>query len=72
MDDLKNWYQSKTIWGAIIAVGSSVLHAAGVDIAAGDESQIVDSLVNIAGAVGGLLAVYGRLTATSAIRPAAR
>jgi hypothetical protein len=68
MGDLKDWYHSKTIWGALIAIGASVLHAAGIDIDAGDQSLIVDSLVNIAGAIGGLLAVYGRLTASTAIR----
>jgi hypothetical protein len=68
MGDLKNWYHSKTIWGALIAIGASVLHAAGIDIEAGDQSQIVDSLVNISGAIGGLLAIYGRLTANAAIR----
>ena len=72
MDDLKHWYHSKTIWGALISVGASVLHATGFDIPAGDQGQIVDSIVNIAGAVGGLLAVYGRLTASSAIRQAVR
>jgi len=35
---------------------------------AGDQSQIVDSIVNISGAIGGLLAIYGRLTANAAIR----
>jgi hypothetical protein len=70
MYDLKNWYHSKTIWGALVAIGASVLKATGIDIAAGDQGAIVDSLVNIAGAVGGLLAVYGRLTATSVIRTA--
>lgn len=68
MYDLKNWYHSKTIWGALVAVGASALKVAGIDIPAGDQGTVVDSLVNIAGAVGGLLAVYGRLTATSAIR----
>ncbi|NLS02870.1 iron-containing alcohol dehydrogenase family protein [Rhizobium sp. P32RR-XVIII] len=68
MDDLKHWYHSKTIWGALISVGASMLHATGFEVTAGDQGQIVDSIVSIAGAVGGLLAVYGRLTATSAIR----
>ncbi|MDR7146435.1 hypothetical protein [Rhizobium sp. BE258] len=68
MGDLKNWYHSKTIWGALIAIGASVLHVAGIDIEAGDQSQIADSLVNISGAIGGLLAIYGRLTANTAIR----
>ncbi|MBO9123241.1 MULTISPECIES: hypothetical protein [unclassified Rhizobium] len=69
MPDLKNWYSSKTIWGAVVAILASALHFTGVDIASGDRSQIVDAIVNIAGALGGLLAVYGRVTAKSAIKP---
>jgi hypothetical protein len=69
MPDLKNWYSSKTIWGAVVAILASALHFTGVDIASGDRAQIVDAIVNIAGALGGLLAVYGRVTAKSAIKP---
>ncbi len=70
MDDLKHWYNSKTIWGALISVIASLLHVSGINIAAADQGQLVDSIVNIAGALGGLLAVYGRVTATSAIKSA--
>ncbi|WP_183721345.1 hypothetical protein [Rhizobium sp. BK060] len=41
------------------AVVASMLHFAGIDLAAADKSQLVDEIVNIAGALGGLLAVYG-------------
>ncbi|WP_431321819.1 hypothetical protein [Rhizobium sp. YTU87027] len=68
MLDLKNWYSSKTIWGALISVVASVLHFAGIDLATTDKSQLVDSIANIAGALGGLLAVYGRVTAKAAIK----
>lgn len=68
MSDLKNWYSSKTIWGALVAIIASAMHFTGVDIGAADRSQIVDAIVNISGALGGLLAVYGRVTAKSAIK----
>ncbi len=68
MNDLKNWYSSKTIWGALVAILASVMHFTGVDISAVDRGQIVDSIVNIVGALGGLIAVYGRVTAKTAIR----
>jgi hypothetical protein len=70
MEDLKTWYSSKTIWGALVAIAASALHFTGVDIAAVDRSQIVDAIVSIAGAFGGLLAVYGRVTAKKAIKTA--
>ncbi len=68
MEDVKQWYLSKTVWGALLALGASVLQFTGIQIGAADQSAIADSAVSIAGAVGGLIAIYGRLTATSAIK----
>ncbi len=68
MIELKSWYTSKTIWGAMIAVIASLLHVTGIDIPSTDRGLIVDAIVNIAGALGGLLAVYGRVTARSGIK----
>ena len=68
MIDLKNWYSSKTIWGALISIVASVLHFASIDLGATDKSQLVDTVVNIAGALGGLLAAYGRVTAKATIK----
>jgi hypothetical protein len=52
----------------LISVVASMLHFAGIDLAAADKSQLVDSIVNIAGVLGGLLAVYGRVAAKAAIK----
>lgn len=65
MDDLKQWYQSRTIWGALIAIAASLAHAGGMTLSAGDQGQIVDSLVSVSGALGGLVAIYGRVTASA-------
>ncbi len=67
MDVVKSWYQSKTIWGALIAVAASALQLAGLEIGAADQAELVDIAVTLAGAVGGLLALYGRLVATGSI-----
>ncbi|WFR96243.1 hypothetical protein [Rhizobium tumorigenes] len=68
MEDGKHWYFSKTIWGALLAIGSSVLQMKGLQLGAADQATIVNSAVSIAGAVGGLLAVYGRISASTAIK----
>lgn len=65
MDDLKQWYQSRTIWGALIAIAASLAHAGGMTLSAGDQGQIIDSLVSVSGALGGLVAIYGRVTASA-------
>jgi hypothetical protein len=67
MNELKNWYQSKTVWGALIAVAASALHLAGLDIGADEQGELVNIAVTLAGAVGGLLALYGRVVATGQI-----
>lgn len=67
MNDIKQWYSSKTIWGALIAITASVLKMRGFELGAADQSAIADGLVSIVGAAGGLLAVYGRVTASATI-----
>jgi len=68
MDGMKFWYQSKTVWGALIAVAASVLQAAGIEIGSDIQTDLVEIAVTLAGAAGGLLAIYGRITAASGIR----
>jgi hypothetical protein len=63
MNDSKHWYQSKTVWGALIAILASLLQASGVDFDAAGQDQLADDLVALSGAIGGLVALYGRLSA---------
>lgn len=68
MEDVKHWYLSKTIWGAILAMVASIFQVAGLQIGLADQSAVADAAVSIAGALGSLIAVYGRVTATTAIK----
>ncbi|WP_288430736.1 hypothetical protein [uncultured Agrobacterium sp.] len=68
MDSMKAWYHSKTIWGALIAVMAPLLHVAGLNLTDGYENELSEGLATVAGGVGGLIALYGRLAATSAIK----
>lgn len=63
MDTLKPWYQSKTIWGALIAVLASLLQLSGHPLNLEDQAQLADIAVTLAGAAGAALAVYGRIVA---------
>jgi hypothetical protein len=63
MDETKQWYLSKTVWGALIAIIASLLPAMGMQLDADAQGQLADNLVSLAGAFGGLVAIYGRLTA---------
>jgi hypothetical protein len=63
MIDSKQWYQSKTVWGALIAILASLLQTAGVDFDVAGQDQLADNLVALSGAIGGLVALYGRMSA---------
>ncbi|TCV71491.1 hypothetical protein [Neorhizobium sp. S3-V5DH] len=68
MDDMKAWYQSKTVWGALIAVGSSLLQIKGIELSADMQADLANIAVTLAGVAGGLLAISGRLRAATGIR----
>jgi hypothetical protein len=67
MLEMKPWYQSKTVWGALIAIAAPLLGQAGLQVGGTDQAEIADALTALAGTVGGLLALYGRLTATKGV-----
>jgi hypothetical protein len=67
MLDVKPWYQSKTVWGALIAIAAPLLGRAGLEVGGAEQAEIADALTTLACTVGGLLALYGRLTATKGV-----
>lgn len=67
MLEMKPWYQSKTVWGALIAIAAPLLGRAGLDVGGAEQAEIAEALTTLAGTLGGLLALYGRLTATKGL-----
>lgn len=67
MVEEKNWYESKTIWGALIAVAASLGGAVGINIDPESQVGLAEIMVQFTGAFGALLAIYGRLNATDVI-----
>lgn len=61
-NDTKNFLQSRTIWGAILAVAGAALSAAGFDT--GSLNGLDGEIVTV---VGGALAAYGRIKAVKKI-----
>lgn len=68
MMDVKDWYRSRTVWGAVVAVVASCARLAGLEIAAADQQQAIEALTTIAAAAGGLIAIYGRFSAHKRLR----
>lgn len=68
----KKWYASKTIWGGLIMLIATGLQVTGVvDISVTEQGALTDNiigLVTILGQfVGGVLAIWGRYKAKTAI-----
>ena len=68
MNGSSNWYESRGVWGGILAIAAPLigvlLHKS---ISSADITAVSDALAAIGGAVGGLIAVYGRVNATTTI-----
>lgn len=67
MNDTKPWYLSKTIWASLIAVAAAIGSVFGVELdqaAQADLSTVVLQLVTVTSS---MMAVFGRLSATSRI-----
>jgi len=67
MDEFKTLTQSKTFWGAVVALAGSALTLGHYSLSPADAARTVDLLSGAASAVGGLVAIYGRMVATKKI-----
>lgn len=67
MTDIKPWWQSKTLWGAIVAIASSALGLAGLEFGEADAQALTSLLTSLGAALGGIIAIVGRLKARSRI-----
>lgn len=74
MNSTKSLIKSKTFWGAVIAIAASLAGVFGFEISPADQQdllslydQALSAWDSIAVVAGGLLAIYGRITATRRI-----
>ena len=67
MDTSKAWYMSRTVWGGLIAVAAPLVELAGLSVSADMQADLADKAVALAGAIGGIVAIWGRLSATKSI-----
>lgn len=68
MYNAKAWYASKAVWGGIIAVLAAIAGAFGYVISPELQTELAAQIVAGATAVGGVLAIYGRVKADKAIK----
>lgn len=67
MDDTKPWYASSGVWGGIIAVAAPVLGTLHYNVSAADQASLSVAIAAVGGAVGGIVAIVGRVTASKQI-----
>ena len=65
MNETKDWYKSKAVWGGIVAAVSGMLVMFGVGAVEGEEESIVELIMQAVAIVGGIVAIVGRLVAKS-------
>lgn len=62
MDDIKGLLESKTIWGALIAIFATISQLAGWDL--GNTDGLAEQLTAL---IGGAVAIFGRIKAVKRI-----
>ena len=67
MNGTKPWWQSKTVWGSIIALLAGLATFAGLKLDATLQDQLAELITGAANVAGGLIAWYGRAKAQSAL-----
>lgn len=67
MDNMKPWYNSRTIWGALVAVAASLGGMIGVPVDVADQAELTDLILQAVSLGGAALALIGRMAATSRI-----
>jgi len=67
MDSIKPWYLSRTIWASVVTVLSAGASLLGLPVGGIDGGALTDSLLQAVTAVSGIIAIFGRLSATTRI-----
>ena len=68
MNGNKVWWQSKTVWGSLVALAAGFATLAGVNLDANLQDELAQLLTGAAEVLGGVLSWYGRVQAAGAIR----
>ena len=67
MAEDKPWYLSRTVWAGLVALFLSLAGAFGLISDTVDQGALTDILLQLATGIASLIAVFGRLGATSRI-----
>lgn len=67
MEEMKRWYQSRTIWASLLVVVSLGAAALGVPLQEGETDALAEAILQAIAAGAGVAAIAGRIFARSRI-----
>lgn len=67
MDEAKPWYRSRTIWASLVTVAAALAALSGIAVSEADQALLTETILQAVTAIGGLVALVGRLVAKSRI-----
>ena len=67
MTNSKPWYLSRTIWASLITIVTAAAGILGLPVAGLDNVALTETLLQAITAISGLVAIFGRLGASSRI-----
>lgn len=67
MNDMKPWYQSRTIWASLLVLVSLGAAALGVPLQEGETDALAEAILQAIAAGAGVAAIAGRIFARSRI-----
>lgn len=69
MNGTKGLLTSRTFWGALVAILAGAASVLGYTVTPADQAELVNAVAGIGAVLGGLIAIYGRVTASKKIGP---
>lgn len=67
MKSTKPWYLSKTICASLVTIATATAGLTGVPVGGIDNSALTDTLLQAVTAASGLIAIFGRMSASDKI-----
>ncbi len=67
MNDSKQWYTSRGVWGSLVAMVASLSVIFHIDFNAPVQEELTDILTGAGGLVGSALSLYGRVMAVTQV-----
>ena len=64
MIEKKPWYFSRTVWSAAVSVAATLGAMLGLPVGALDQAALTEAVLQTVAAVAGIVAIFGRVTAT--------